>query len=81
MKKFILIAILWITSGKFSAQISKSTQKEIDSISQKRWDSVATDLDSLANPKYVKFDSHFKDTIVIRDKVVIACLLYTSRCV
>jgi hypothetical protein len=72
MKKvFILIFVFCISSSLFS-QKNRDILKEIDSISQKRWDSVALDLDSLADPKLVKFDSHFRDTIVIRDKVVMA---------
>lgn len=54
------------------AQKNKSILKEIDSISQKSWDATTLDLDSLSSPILVKLDSHFKDTIVIRDKVVIA---------
>lgn len=72
MRKFFLIAIFLVISGKFLSQIRKNTFKEIDSISQKRWDSVALNLDSLANPKLVNFDIHFKDTIVIRDKIVMS---------
>ena len=65
MRKLFLIAVLVITSGRFMSQISKNSLKEIDSISQKRWDSVALNLDSLANPKLENFEIHFRDTIVI----------------
>ena len=71
MRKLFLIAVLVITSGRFMSQISKNSLKEIDSISQKRWDSVALNLDSLANPKLENFEIHFRDTIVIRNQLVI----------
>lgn len=54
------------------AQDRKIALKEIDSISQRRWDSVSLNLDSLANPKLINFDIHYKDTIVIRDEVVVS---------
>lgn len=71
MRKFLLIGTLLITSGEFFSQINTDILKEIDSISQKRWDSVALDFDSLSDPKFVNFDIHFNDTIVIRDEVVV----------
>lgn len=74
MKKFLLLfSFLFFSSALFS-QKNQDILKEIDSISQKRWSAAALDLDSLSDPVLVKFDSHFKDTIVIRDKVVIASL-------
>lgn len=71
MKK-ILFVVLAFLSTVFQAQIRSSIQQKIDSISQKRWDSVAIDLDSLANPKLINLETKFKDTIVIHDKLVIA---------
>lgn len=71
MKKlFFIICLIFISNALFSQK--NELLKEIDSISQKRWNSTSLNLDSLANPTFVKFDSNFKDTIVIRDKVVIA---------
>lgn len=71
MKKFLLLIVFLSVSSTLLAQKNPDLQKDIDSISQKRWNSIALDLDSLSDPKLVKFDSHFKDTIVIRDKVVV----------
>ena len=72
MKKlFLVLNLLCISTALFS-QKNSGVFKAIDSISQKRWDSVALDLDSLANPKLIKIESHFRDTIVIRDQVVLA---------
>lgn len=73
MRKFIAFILLFFTAVVF-AQRDREILKEIDSISQRRWDSVALDLDSLSNPKLINFDRHFKDTIVIRDKVVMSNL-------
>lgn len=67
-----LFSILTIFSTIFLfGQERRSIFHEIDSISQRRWDSVSLDLDSLANPKLINFDVHFKDTLVIRDAVVV----------
>ena len=71
MRQFIIVFLTLMSVLAYS-QNNRNVLKEIDSISQKRWDSVALDLDSLANPKLINFDVHFKDTIVIRDKVVIS---------
>lgn len=73
MRKFIAIILLFFAVFVF-AQRDREILKEIDSISQRRWDSVSLDLDSLSNPKLINFDRHFKDTIVIRDKVVMSNL-------
>ncbi len=70
MKAFVTLLFV-VISSLFLAQDQKSLQKEIDSISQRRWDSMALDLDSLANPKLINLDVQFKDTIVIRDEVVV----------
>lgn len=72
MKKFLLLFSFLFFSSALFAQKNPDILKEIDSISQKRWSAINLDLDSLSDPVLVKFDSHFKDTIVIRDKVVIS---------
>lgn len=71
MKRFIAFILLFFAAFVF-AQRDREILKDIDSISQRRWDSVSLDLDSLSNPKLINFDRHFKDTIVIRDKVVMS---------
>lgn len=71
MKKIITLLFLAISFNAYS-QLNPLIQNKIDSISQSGWDKVKLDLDSLANPKFVRFDRHFKDTIVIRDEMVIA---------
>ena len=70
--KQLLFYFLLFTSISLNAQEKPGIFQEIDSISQRRWDSVALDLDSLANPKLINLEVHFKDTLVIRDEVVIA---------
>lgn len=68
----LLILILSIASLLAFSQIEKTVLHEIDSISQKRWNAVALDLDSLADPRLEKFSVHFKDTIVIPNKKAVA---------
>ncbi len=46
-------------------------QKIIDSIGQKRWDSTALDLDSLANPRIVDIKTIRKDSVKISNNVVL----------
>lgn len=70
--RYLLFFFITCTSVFVYAQERGSVFKEIDSLSQRRWDSVSLDLDSLANPKLINFDVHFRDTLVIRDEVVIA---------
>lgn len=72
MKKVLFVISFLSIWSALLAQEDRPVLKEIDSISQHRWDLMALDLDSLADPKLVQFDMHFKDTIVIRDKVVIS---------
>lgn len=67
----LLIFILSLLSLAAFSQQDKSVLSDIDSISQIRWNAIALDLDSLADPKFEKFDVHFKDTIVMRDRIVI----------
>ncbi len=71
MRKIWVFVLSFISVVAFS-QIRNDVQKQIDSISQSKWNSIALDLDSLANPKLINLEAHFKDTIVIHDKVVIA---------
>lgn len=73
MRKFFFILLAFLS---FSApsQNRRNYQKILDSINQKKWDSAALDLDSLANPKIIDLDAHYKDTIIIRDKVVVPSL-------
>lgn len=70
MRNLLTLFLSLISLVAFSQQ-DKSVLSEIDSISQKRWNAIALDLDSLADPSFEKFDVHFKDTIVIRDRIVI----------
>ena len=70
MRNLLTLFLSLIPLVAFSQQ-EKTVLSEIDSISQKRWNAIALDLDSLADPSFEKFDVHFKDTIVIRDRIVI----------
>lgn len=49
----------------------REIRREIDSLYQAKYDSLAINLDSLEQPKLLEITSNFKDTLVIRDKVVI----------
>lgn len=71
MRKLIFILSCLFSILVFS-QKDNPLQKEIDSISQARWNSKALDFDSLANPIYEKFEIHLKDTIVILKRKIIA---------
>ncbi len=53
------------------AQISRDILKSIDSLSQKKWDSTGISLDSLDNPKPVRIDKIFKDTVVLKNIVIV----------
>lgn len=70
MQKFFLIFFVFISSFAF-AQKTKEYKRHIDSLSQARWDSIALDLDSLANPKLVEIPITFKDTVVVKDEMII----------
>lgn len=67
MKKFFSAIFFTFFIWGFS-QETKGFLKVIDSINQKKLDSVAINLDSLANPELVNLKANFKDTIVLRDK-------------
>lgn len=68
--KRIFIFLMIFGSLMLSAQ-RRPILREIDSLYQKRWDSLAVDLDSLANPQIAEINVNHKDTIVIADEVVI----------
>lgn len=71
MRKLIFILSCFFSILIFS-QKENPIQKEIDSISQARWNSKALDFDSLANPTYEKFNIVLKDTIVMpRRKIIV----------
>ena len=55
MRQFIIVFLTLMSVLAYS-QNDRNVLKEIDSISQKRWDSVALDLDSLAYPKLFNYD-------------------------
>ncbi len=71
MRSLFTIFLALISLFAFS-QNDRRVFGEIDSISQNRWDAVALNLDSLADPKFEKFEVHFKDTIVIRNQEMIS---------
>ena len=68
----LLFFISFVCSLSLFSQKDKEVAAEIDSISQNRWNAVSLNLDSLADPKFEKFEVHFKDTIVIRNRIPIA---------
>ena len=67
MRNLLTIILSFLSMIAF-AQNDKNVLAEIDSISQNRWNSTSLNLDSLADPKFEKFEVHFKDTIVIRNR-------------
>lgn len=71
-KKIFILSLLSVFVSVFSQ--NRGMLKQIDSLSQKRWDSAALDLDSLANPEFIKVETGFKDTIVVRDEMLIPAL-------
>lgn len=62
---------MFLAASLFS-QRNKGFLKQIDSLSQKKWDSIAPNMDSLANPVLVELNASPKDTIVIKDEVVVS---------
>ncbi|TXF76408.1 DUF3078 domain-containing protein [Chryseobacterium sp.] len=69
--KRLFTFLLIVSVIQIFSQETKTPQQIIDSVNQEQWNAVALDLDSLADPEFFDFETHFKDTIVIRDKVVI----------
>jgi hypothetical protein len=55
MKK--VLALFCVVFGFLSQAQITGYQKIIDSINQKKWDSTAIDLDSLANPRIIDIRS------------------------
>lgn len=71
MKKFLLPVFVLMSVLLFS-QNRRNLQRQIDSIAQNKWDSASINLDSIANPKLIQLNVPFKDTLVIRDKLVVS---------
>lgn len=70
MRNKTIAIILLGASQLLFAQKNKEILRQIDSISQKKWDNVAIDLDSLDNPVFEKIDKKLNDTVYIKEKVV-----------
>lgn len=68
MRNLSVFIAAFISIGVF-AQKDKNVLSQIDSISQSRWNSNVLDLDSLANPKFEKFEVRFKDIIIVPQEV------------
>ena len=69
MKKVLVIfAVVMVFFSK--AQVT-DYQKTIDSIAQKRWDSTALDIDSLANPRIVDIRSLKRDSVKLSNNTII----------
>lgn len=69
MKKISIILSLLSCSFLFSQRTE--VQRKIDSISQVKWTRLQPNLDSLANPEPEIIELDVKDTLVIRDKVIV----------
>ena len=64
------VLVSWI-SLVFGQEVKKDIHVQIDSISQSYWDKTKLNLDSLAAPKLVQLDGHYKDTIIISEREVV----------
>lgn len=69
VKRYVLLT-LTLSSVFVSAQRSE-LQRRIDSIAQSKWNKTQLNLDSLANPVLETISLDPKDTIVVRDIVVV----------
>ncbi|KFC24110.1 DUF3078 domain-containing protein [Chryseobacterium sp. FH1] len=67
-KVLVVFALMMVFFSK--AQIT-DYQKLIDSIAQRRWDSIAVDIDSLTNPKIIDIRSLKKDSVQLSNNMVI----------
>ena len=64
----MIFAVVMVFFSK--AQVT-DYQKTIDSIAQKRWDSTALDIDSLANPRIVDIRSLKRDSVKLSNNTII----------
>lgn len=74
MRRYCFVIVLLFISNALFSQKDRNILHEIDSISQLRWNAVSLDLDSLSDPQLTKFESHFRDTIVIPQPIAIATI-------
>ncbi len=68
MQRFLLFVAFFFL---IIVNAQKSPREIIDSINQARWNRTVPDLDSLDSPKLIELEAPFKDTIVIKDDLVI----------
>lgn len=69
IKKLIILIFICLFGFVYSQR--DDINLKIDSISQKKWDSIALDLDSLSNPSFSEVKVKFKDTIVVRPSGIV----------
>lgn len=74
MKRSILF-FLMLLSASVLAQTESGSRSIVDSIQYEHWKARHLNLDSLANPIMVELEPKFRDTIVIRDEVIIPQIL------
>lgn len=76
--KFLLLILVSFSTMLFSQRKKASFYKELDSISQSKWDSISPNLDSLDAPKLVIIDKKFSDTVVIVPKEALPVVRETT---
>lgn len=69
LKRISIFAII-LFSGFSSAQI-KILRQHIDSISQKRWQAVQPNLDSIAIPAVEKINAKKEDSIIVKKQIIV----------
>lgn len=69
MKRYLSVFFMLLFASIYAQK--QIIISEIDSIAQKSWDSASIDLDSLANPKLIAIKANFRDTIVVRDDIIL----------
>jgi len=72
MKRIFVLLLLLVFSFSYSQR--DEILSRIDSIYQKKWDSVSPNLDSLANPRLENITFHYKDTIIVPSQIVVTDL-------
>ncbi len=73
MRNLLFFAVLFCSAATW-AQIRPEILVQIDSTAQHRWNAQLLDLDSLAEPKYERFEVHFRDTLVIPQPPALAAV-------
>ncbi|QFG52044.1 DUF3078 domain-containing protein [Chryseobacterium sp.] len=74
MKRILLLLPLLVYTSGFG-QTERDSRSVVDSIQYGRWKSTLPNLDSLANPIVMDLEPKFRDTIIVRDEIIIPQVL------